>query len=350
LTQNNITTLPQIQIDDKIIGGYTSLWEIMKPRINFSLLAEIAASTTRNLNKIIDKNFYPIEATRNSNMRHRPIGIGVQGLADVFIRLRLPFTCPEAKFLNKKFFETIYFGALKSSWELAVKDGAYSTFKGSPMSEGKFQFDLWEGKTQLSSPNDEGLWDWEGLRAKICKDGVRNSLLLAVMPTASTSQIMGNNECIEPYTSNVYARRTLAGEFTMINEHLMKDLIALDLWTDATRSRLLYSRGSIQNIPGIPRLLKNIYKTVWEISQKECIEMAADRGRFVCQSQSFNLWFENPSFKVLTNAHMYAWKKGMKTGSYYIRSKPAKNSQRFTMDPNAEKRLQEETTCLECSA
>ena len=345
----NVSTLPQIFVDNKIIGGYSDLWERVKPSLNWKKLAEMTASVTRNLNKIIDKNFYPIEAARYSNLKHRPIGIGVQGLADLFISLRLPFTSDEAKRINKKVFETMYFGALFASWELAACLGAYETFKGSPLSQGKFQFDLWPGETSLSKPlRPGGLWDWEYLRQKIVKDGVRNSLLIAVMPTASTSQIMGNNECIEPYTSNIFLRRTIAGEFTMINTHLMNDLIALDMWNGEIRERLLFHHGSVQKIPEIPKLLRDIYKTVWEISQKECIVMSSDRGRFVCQSQSFNLWFDKPTFNIITNAHMYAWKMGLKTGSYYIRSKAAKNSQRFTMDPKAEKKLEAE--CLECSS
>ena len=215
----------------------------------------------------------------------------------------------------------------------------------SPLSKGLFQFDLWDGDNCTSD-----LYDWEELRENVKKFGVRNSLLVALMPTASTSQIMGNNECIEPYTSNVYTRRTMAGEFTVVNQHLLEDLISMNMWNDDTRTRLLYHRGSIQKIPGIPQLLKDVYKTVWEISQKECIQMSAERGRFVCQSQSFNLWIEKPTFKILTNAHMYGWSQGLKTGSYYIRSKPALNSQRFTMDPNKEKQFREEEECLSCGA
>ena len=362
-----IKTLPQIIINwngktEEYIGGYTKLWELLKPDIDYGKLAQMTKSVTINLNKIIDKNFYPIESTRRSNMRHRPIGIGIQGLADVFIRLRIPFTSSEAKKINSKIFETIYYSAMKTSCELAKIDGPYSTFKDSPLSQGKFQFDLWDTH-KISDPCysssytdlndcDIPLWDWQNLRQDVMKYGVRNSLLTAVMPTASTSQIMGNNECIEPYTTNVYTRRTIAGEFTVVNTHLMEDLISLNMWNEEIRDRLLYNRGSVQNIPNLPTYLKEVYKTVWEISQKDCIDMAADRGRFICQSQSLNLWFAQPDFKTLTNAHMYGWKQGLKTGSYYIRSKPARNSQRFTMDPSKEKKFKEEEAeeCLSCGS
>lgn len=347
--EKSVKTLPQFVINwngktEEHIGGYTALWECLKPTVDYNHLHQLAYSATQNLNKIIDKNFYPIKATETSNFRHRPIGIGVQGLADLFIKLRLPFTSPEAKDVNKKVFETIYRGALQASLDLAKEKGAYETFAGSPLSEGKFQFDLWPNPEKYISD----MYDWESMRSEIMEHGVRNSLLVALMPTASTSQIMGNNECIEPYTSNVYKRRTLAGEFTIINQHLMEDLISMDMWNEETRDRLLYLRGSVKDLPGLPSHLKEVYKTVWEISQKECINMSADRGRFVCQSQSLNLWFDKIDFKSLTNAHLYGWMKGLKTGSYYIRSKPALNSQRFTMDPTKEKKYEEE--CLSCGS
>lgn len=347
--EKSVKTLPQFVINwngktEEHIGGYTALWQCLKPTVDYNHLHQLAYSATQNLNKIIDKNFYPIKATETSNFRHRPIGIGVQGLADLFIKLRLPFTSPEAKDVNKKVFETIYRGALQASLDLAKEKGAYETFAGSPLSEGKFQFDLWPNPEKYIS----GMYDWESMRSEIMEHGVRNSLLVALMPTASTSQIMGNNECIEPYTSNVYKRRTLAGEFTIINQHLMEDLISMDMWNEETRDRLLYLRGSVKDLPGLPSHLKEVYKTVWEISQKECINMSADRGRFVCQSQSLNLWFDKIDFKSLTNAHLYGWMKGLKTGSYYIRSKPALNSQRFTMDPTKEKKYEEE--CLSCGS
>ena len=347
--EKSVKTLPQFAINwngktEDHIGGYTALWECLKPTVDYNHLHQLAYSATQNLNKIIDKNFYPIKATETSNFRHRPIGIGVQGLADLFIKLRLPFTSPEAKDVNKKVFETIYRGALQASLDLAKEKGAYETFAGSPLSEGKFQFDMWPNPEKYISD----MYDWDSMRNEIMEHGVRNSLLVALMPTASTSQIMGNNECIEPYTSNVYKRRTLAGEFTIINQHLMEDLISMDMWNEDTRDRLLYLRGSVKDLPGLPSHLKDVYKTVWEISQKECINMSADRGRFVCQSQSLNLWFDKIDFKSLTNAHLYGWMKGLKTGSYYIRSKPALNSQRFTMDPTKEKKYEEE--CLSCGS
>ena len=347
--EKQVTTLPQVVINwngktEEYIGGYTALWDQLKPTIDYEKLHKMAYSVTINLNKIIDKNFYPIEATRTSNLRHRPIGIGVQGLADLFIKLRYPFTSLEAKDVNKKIFETMYHGAMQASLDLAKKEGAYETFPNSPLANGIFQFDMWPDSENYLS----GMYDWVSLRSNIMKHGIRNSLLLAIMPTASTSQIMGNNECIEPYTSNVYKRRTLAGEFTIINIHLMEDLISMDMWDEETRNRLLYLRGSVKQIPEFPSHLKDVYKTVWEISQKECINMAADRGRFICQSQSLNLWFDKIDFKKLTNAHMYGWQNGLKTGSYYIRSKPTLNSQRFTMDPDKEKQYEEE--CLSCGS
>ena len=347
--EKSVKTLPQFVVNwngktKEHIGGYTALWECLKPILDYNHLHQLAYSATQNLNKIIDKNFYPIKATETSNFRHRPIGIGVQGLADLFIKLRLPFTSPEAKDVNKKVFETIYRGALQASLDLAKEKGAYETFAGSPLSQGKFQFDMWPNPENYISD----MYDWDSMRNEIMEHGVRNSLLVALMPTASTSQIMGNNECIEPYTSNVYKRRTLAGEFTIINQHLMEDLISMDMWNEDTRDRLLYLRGSVKDLPGLPSHLKDVYKTVWEISQKECINMSADRGRFVCQSQSLNLWFDKIDFKSLTNAHLYGWMKGLKTGSYYIRSKPALNSQRFTMDPTKEKKYEEE--CLSCGS
>ena len=335
------------------IGGHDDCWTFLKPKINYKKLHELSYDLTINLNKIIDKNFYPIEKTRVSNMRHRPIGIGVQGLADLFIKLRLPFDSEEAMKINKEIFETIYHGAMEASIELAKIDGKYETYEGSPLSKGLFQFDLWGLKENELS----GLWDWKKTKDEVIKHGVRNSLLLALMPTASTSQIMGSNECFEPFTSNIYTRRTLAGEFTVVNKYLMQDLIDLDIWNDENKDRLIYDKGSVKNIKGLPSFLKNIYKTVWEISQKNLIKMSADRGPFVCQSQSLNLFFEKPSFNVLTSAHLYGWKLGLKTGSYYIRSKPAVSSQRFGFDAKKEKEMKredkekiEEEGCLTCSA
>jgi len=292
-------------------------------------LYEITKVITRNLNKVIDINYYPVEEARTSNMRHRPIGIGVQGLADAFIMLRMPFDSEEARGLNKDIFETIYFAAMEASMELAKEHGPYETFKGSPVSKGIFQFDMW-GVTP-----DSGRWDWENLKREVKQNGVRNSLLLAPMPTASTSQILGNNECFEPYTSNIYTRRTLSGEFIIANKHLMKDLMNLGLWSETMRQKLIATNGSVQPIAEIPQNIKDIYKTVWEISQKSIIDMSADRGAYICQSQSLNIHITNPNFGKLTSMHFYAWKKGLKTGMYYLRSTAAADAIKFTLDKTA---------------
>jgi ribonucleoside-diphosphate reductase alpha chain len=292
-------------------------------------LYEITKVVTRNLNKVIDVNYYPIPEAQKSNMRHRPIGLGVQGLADAFILLRMPFDSPEASGLNKDIFETMYFAAMEASMELSKELGPYETFKGSPVSKGIFQFDMW-GVTPES-----GRWDWEKLKKEVKQYGVRNSLLLAPMPTASTSQILGNNECFEPYTSNIYTRRTLSGEFIIANKHLMKDLIGLGLWSETMRQKLISTNGSVQSIPEIPQHIKDIYKTVWEISQKTIIDMSADRGAFICQSQSLNIHITNPNFGKLTSMHFYAWKKGLKTGMYYLRSTAAADAIKFTLDKSA---------------
>jgi ribonucleoside-diphosphate reductase alpha chain len=265
-----------------------------------------------------------VPEAKKSNFRHRPIGIGVQGLADAFILLKLPFESEEARILNRNIFETIYFAALTASKDLAIKEGHYETFPGSPISKGIFQFDMWGAE-----PTDR--WDWETLRKDIMKHGVRNSLLVAPMPTASTSQILGNNECFEPYTSNIYSRRTLSGEFAVVNKHLLQDLIERGLWNDELKNELIRSNGSVQNINRIPADLKELYKTVWEIKQKTIIDMAADRGAFICQSQSMNLFMENPNFGKLTSMHFYAWEKGLKTGMYYLRSKSAVDPIKFTV-------------------
>lgn len=295
-------------------------------------LYDITYVVTKNLNKVIDINYYPVEEARRSNMRHRPIGIGVQGLADTFIKLQMPFDSPEAKGLNKDIFETIYFAAMSASMDMAKVDGPYETFKGSPVSKGIFQFDMW-GVT----PGSER-WDWNSLKKEVKKHGVRNSLLLAPMPTASTSQILGNNECFEPYTSNIYTRRTLSGEFIVVNKHLMRDLIELGLWNNGMKNRLIEANGSIQDIPEIPQNIKDLYKTVWEISQKVIIEMAADRGAYICQSQSMNIHIQDPNFGKMTSMHFYAWKQGLKTGMYYLRSKAATDAIKFTLDKDALKK------------
>ncbi len=292
-------------------------------------LYEITKVATKNLNKVIDINYYPVEEARRSNFRHRPIGLGVQGLADAFIMLRMPFDSVEARGLNEDIFETIYYAAVETSMELAKTQGTYETYEGSPASKGILQFDMW-GVTPKS-----GRWNWSDLKEKVKKYGMRNSLLVAPMPTASTSQILGNNECFEPYTSNLYTRRTLSGEFIMVNKHLMKDLIELGLWNDTMRNRLIATNGSVQNVPGIPQNIKDLYKTVWEISQKVIIDMAADRGAYICQSQSMNIFMQDPNFGKLTSMHFYAWKKGLKTGMYYLRSQAAAAAIKFTLDKSA---------------
>jgi ribonucleoside-diphosphate reductase alpha subunit len=294
-------------------------------KFNFEKLLEVTQIITKNLNKIIDNNYYPLEETRRSNFRHRPIGIGVQGLADVFMLLGLPFESDVAKILNKNIFETIYYAALVASKNIAKESGAYETFEGSPLSKGIFQFDMWNVK-----PSDR--YNWDALRAEIKEHGVRNSLLLAPMPTASTSQILGNNECFEPYTSNIYNRRVLSGEFVVVNKHLLKDLMGLGLWNDSMKQRIIAANGSVQNIDEIPANLKEIYKTVWEIKQRTIIDMSADRGAFICQSQSLNLFVEQPNFAKLSSMHFYTWKKGLKTGMYYLRTKAATDAVKFTVD------------------
>ncbi len=289
-------------------------------------LYEITKVVTRNLNKVIDVNYYPVEEARRSNMRHRPIGIGVQGLADTFMLMKLPFDCDESRKLNKEIFETIYYGAMETSMEMAQEEGAYETFEGSPVSKGIFQFDMWGVEP------DSGRWDWFELKQKVKKNGVRNSLLLAPMPTASTSQILGNNECFEPYTSNMYLRRVLSGEFIVANKYLMKELIGLGLWDDRMMNRIKAENGSVQNIAEIPQDIKDRYKTVWEISQKAIIDMAADRGAFICQSQSMNIHLQDANFGKMTSMHFYAWKKGLKTGMYYLRTKAATDAIKFTVE------------------
>lgn len=292
---------------------------------DFEQLHEVTSVVTRNLNRIIDINYYPIQEAENSNFRHRPIGIGVQGLADAYILMGYPFDSEEARTLNKDIFETIYHAAVEESCHLAEKDGAYSSFKGSPASEGLLQFDLWN-----VTPSSR--YNWEGLKNKVKEKGLRNSLLLAPMPTASTSQILGNNECFEPYTSNIYTRRTLSGEYIVVNKHLLNDLTRLNLWNEEMKQKLMASNGSVQNIAEIPAELKALYKTVYEISQKAIIDQAADRGAFICQSQSLNLFVESPNFGKLTSMHFYAWQKGLKTGMYYLRSKAAVDPIKFTLD------------------
>ncbi|MCU0432177.1 MAG: ribonucleoside-diphosphate reductase subunit alpha [Bacteroidia bacterium] len=300
-------------------------------------LFDVTYVVTKNLNKIIDGNYYPIPEARNSNMRHRPIGLGVQGLADTFILMRYAFDSTEAKQLNIDIHETIYYASMTASKDLAKEQGAYETFPGSPLSKGQFQFDLWNVKPT-------GRWEWDILRDEVMKHGVRNSLLLAPMPTASTSQILGNNECFEPYTSNIYTRRVLSGEFVVVNKHLLKDLVKLGLWNDNLKNKIIAANGSIQDIAEIPQNIKELYKTVWELSQRTLIDMAADRGAYICQSQSLNLFVQNPNFAKLTSMHFYAWEKGLKTGMYYLRTKAAADAIKFTVDTAALLQAAPETT------
>jgi ribonucleoside-diphosphate reductase alpha subunit len=295
---------------------------------DLKMLFDVVQVVTKNLNKVIDANYYPVIEARNSNMRHRPIGLGVQGLADTFCKLRIPFDSDAAVKLNKDIFETIYFAALTASNELAKKLGHYSSFPGSPLSKGQFQQDLW-------GVSGSDRWDWEGLRKSVKEHGTRNSLLLAPMPTASTSQILGNNECFEPYTSNLYVRRTLAGEFVCVSRHLLEDLVTLGLWNPALKNKLIAANGSVQTLKEIPAHLKEIYKTAWEIKGKVLIDMAADRGAFIDQSQSFNVFMTNINFGKLTSMHFYSWKKGLKTAMYYLRSQAAADAIKFTVDAKA---------------
>ncbi|MEM6542803.1 MAG: ribonucleoside-diphosphate reductase subunit alpha, partial [Bacteroidota bacterium] len=291
-------------------------------------LYKVTKRVTKNLNRVIDRNYYPVPEAKNSNMRHRPIGLGVQGLADTFIMLRLPFTSDEAKALNQEIFETLYFAAVTASMEEAKVSGSYSTFEGSPMANGEFQHNLWGVKDEELS----GRWDWGKLRKEVQKHGIRNSLLVAPMPTASTSQILGNNECFEPYTSNIYTRRVLSGEFIVVNKHLLEDLVNLGLWNENLKQELMRANGSIQHIESIPDEIRELYKTVWELSMKDIIDMSRQRGYFIDQSQSLNLFMENANYAKLTSMHFYAWKSGLKTGMYYLRTKAAVDAIKFTLD------------------
>jgi ribonucleoside-diphosphate reductase alpha chain len=310
-------------------------------------LFEVTYQATINLNRIIDENYYPIEEAKNSNLRHRPIGLGVQGLADAFIMMGFPFESDEARALNREVFETIYYASMTASKDLAKVDGPYSTFEGSPVSKGIFQFDMW-GVTPT------GRWEWDLLKEEVKTHGVRNSLLLAPMPTASTAQILGNNECFEPYTSNIYTRRVLSGEFIIVNKHLLKDLVKEGLWNKDMRQKIMAANGSIQNINEIPQRLKDLYKTAWEISQKAIIDQAADRGAYICQSQSLNIFMENANFGKLTSMHFYGWEKGLKTGMYYLRTKAATDAIKFTVDksvvaePSAQT-VEEQQAAIACS-
>lgn len=344
--QQNLGTIKSSNLCTEIIE-YTSadevavcnLASIALPRFvdektgefDHNALFDITYQATLNLNKIIDRNYYPIPEARNSNMRHRPIGLGVQGLADAFILMRFPFESEDARRLNSEIFETIYFAALSASKDLAKTDGAYETYAGSPISKGIFQHDMWH-----VTPSKR--WEWDILREEILKYGVRNSLLLAPMPTASTSQILGNNECFEPYTSNIYTRRVLSGEFVVVNKHLLRDLVKLGIWNEGLKNKIIASNGSVQNIDEIPDNIKALYKTVWEIKQRTIIDMAADRGAFIDQSQSLNLFIQDANFAKMSSAHFYAWKKGLKTGMYYLRTKAAADAIKFTVDQDALKK------------
>jgi len=306
---------------------------VINGKFDHDKLYEVTYQVTKNLNKIIDHNYYPVKEAENSNMRHRPIGLGVQGLADVFILLRMPFESDEARALNKEIFETIYFASMTASKDLAKIEGPYETYEGSPVSKGIFQFDMWDVEPTLR-------WDWYTLKAEVLKHGVRNSLLVAPMPTASTSQILGNNECFEPYTSNIYVRRVLSGEFVVVNKHLLKDLVELNLWNDEMKNAIMSNNGSIQKINGILEEIKEVYKTVWEIKQRAIIDMAADRGAFICQSQSLNLFVDAPTTGKLTSMHFYGWKKGLKTGMYYLRTKAASQAVQFTVEKQGGKSVE----------
>ncbi|MEG1238599.1 MAG: ribonucleoside-diphosphate reductase subunit alpha [Flavobacterium sp.] len=297
-------------------------------KFDHEALYNVTKRVTRNLNKVIDRNYYPVKEAENSNMRHRPVGLGVQGLADAFIMLRMPFTSDEAKVLNQEIFETLYFAAVTASMEMAKEEGPYSTFEGSPMSQGEFQHNMWGMKDEELS----GRWDWASLRKEVVEHGVRNSLLVAPMPTASTSQILGNNEAFEPYTSNIYTRRVLSGEFIVVNKHLLEDLVKLGLWNEDLKQEIMRHNGSVQNIDVIPQDLKDLYKTVWEMSMKDIIDMSRQRGYFIDQSQSLNLFMQDANYSKLTSMHFYAWQSGLKTGMYYLRTKSAVDAIKFTLN------------------
>ena len=311
---------------------------------NYDKLHEVVKVIVKNLNNVIDVNFYPTDKTKLSNMRHRPVGIGVQGLSDCFVLMDIAFHSDAAAIVNQKIFETIYHAALERSWELAISDGAYESFAGSPASKGLLQFDLWS-----VAPSDR--YDWTALKANIVRDGLRNSLLVAPMPTASTSQILGFNECFEPFTSNIYSRRTLAGEFVVINKYLVKELIELGQWNEQVKNNIVANLGSVQQLSFLSEHMKQKYKIVWEIPMKHVIDMAADRGAFICQSQSMNLWVEDPTYNTLTSMHFYSWKKGLKTGIYYLRRKAKHQAQQFTIEPTKKEHAEEEhdEICEMCS-
>ena len=302
---------------------------VIDGKFDHQKLFDVTYQITQNLNRIIDNNYYPVPEAERSNLRHRPIGIGIQGLADAFILLRFPFESEEAQALNREVHETIYYASMTASKDLAKVEGHYESYPGSPVSKGVFQYDMWD-----VTPTNR--WEWDILKEEVAKYGVRNSLLLAPMPTASTSQVLGNNECFEPYTSNIYLRRVLSGEFPIVNKHLLRDLVDLGIWNDSIKNKIISDNGSIQGVVEIPDNIKELYKTVWEIRQRTIIDMAADRGAYICQSQSLNIFMESPNMAKLTSMHFYAWKKGLKTGMYYLRTKAAADAIKFTVQTQAE--------------
>ena len=348
-TNKKVPLVIDLSNDNKVLGNFTDTVEYLRPIYDFNKLHEVTKIVTNNLNNIIDFNFYPTDKTKISNSLHRPIGIGVQGLADTFITMNIPFHSDKAKKLNSKIFETIYHGALEKSMELAQNSMPYKSFHDSPASKGILQFDMWG----VEPSND---YDWNSLKENIIAHGLKNSLLVAPMPTASTSQILGNNECFEPITSNIYVRRTIAGEFIMINKYLLHDLIKLNKWNDIIKNEIIKNNGSIQSIPDIPMFLKEKYKIVWEIPMKHLIEMSAERGAFICQSQSLNLWMKEPTYNKLTSMHFFSWKKGLKTGLYYLRTKAKAAPQQFTIEPEKnvntknDSSVEEEEDCLMCGS
>ena len=344
----NVKSVPQLVVwdDDEcpdVIGGYDAVRKILQPRFNFHKLADITRVITENLNNIIDINYYPIKEAETSNKRHRPIGIGVQGLADVFVKMNIAYSSQEAADLNRDIFETIYYAAVDASCKLAIRDGKYSTFDGSPASQGILQFDMWD-----VTPSNR--YDWNDLKDRVKRYGLRNSLLIAPMPTASTSQILGNNECFEPFTSNIYSRRTNAGEFILVNKYLMKELQDQGLWTDELKNNIIANKGSIQHLDFLSEEMREKYKIVWEIPMKHMINMSRDRGAFICQSQSLNLWQENPDYKKLTAMHMWSWKQGLKTGIYYLRRKAKHQAQQFTVEPTKNVAVEEDPICEMCGS
>ncbi len=341
---NKINSVPQIFVNDKRIGGYNEIRKLFKPIFNYEMLHKIARIVTNNLNKVIDINFYPTKKTDVSNKKHRPIGIGVQGLADTFSLMELPFASDEAKKINKYIFETIYHAALEESVAMAIEENPYSSFEGSPASKGILQFDMWNVQ-----PSNR--YNWKDLKNKIKKYGLRNSLLVAPMPTASTSQILGNNECFEPFTSNIYVRRTLAGEFIVVNKYLIRELIEYYEWNEDIKNSIIKSNGSVQHLKNLPEHIREKYKIVWEIPMKHLIDMSSDRGAYICQSQSLNLWMKEPKYDKLTSMHVYSWKKGLKTGMYYLRTKAKAAPQQFTIEPDQKnvKYTEDDEVCEMCS-